>query len=74
MFNTAPGHALGVHFGAIAGLVGVDIIGLSLAVWFERWRDERMEKKEKKEKKKAEEKEKEEKRGRDEVDRGESGS
>jgi hypothetical protein len=70
MYNTAPGHALGVHFGALAGLVGVDIIGLSLAVWFERWRDERMEKKEKK---KAEEKEREEKRGRDEVERGESG-
>jgi hypothetical protein len=64
MFNTAPGHALGVHFGALCGVVGVNIIGLSLAVWFERWRDERSEKKERK---KAEEKEREEKSRREEA-------
>lgn len=39
MFNTAPGHELGVHFGALCGVIGVNIIGLSLGVWFERWRD-----------------------------------
>ncbi|KAI5449661.1 hypothetical protein NCC49_004122 [Naganishia albida] len=71
MFNTAPGHALGVHFGALCGVVGVNIIGLSLAVWFERWRDERMAKRERR---KMEEKERKEKRGREDFDRGESGA
>ena len=70
MFNTAPGHALGVHFGALCGVIGVNVIGLSLAVWFERWRDERSARKERKKKEEDEEKEK---RGREEGDRGESG-
>lgn len=70
MFNTAPGHALGVHFGALCGMIGVNVIGLSLAVWFERWRGERSERKERK--KKEEEAEKEA-RERGEGDRGESG-
>ncbi|KAJ9114044.1 hypothetical protein QFC22_005864 [Naganishia vaughanmartiniae] len=46
MFNTAPGHALGVHFGALCGVIGVNIIGLPLGVWFERWRDGYMERRE----------------------------
>jgi hypothetical protein len=70
MFNTAPGHALGTHFGALSGMIGVNVIGLSLGVWFERWRDERSERKQKK---KEAEKEEDEKRRAGEGDRGESG-
>lgn len=70
MFNTAPGHALGVHFGALCGMIGVNVIALSLGVWFERWRYERSERKQKKKETKKEE---EERRKVGEGDRGESG-
>lgn len=65
-FNVAPASFLGVHFGALFGCIGVNLIGLVFAVWFERWREERSAKKEKEKKK-----EEEEKKG--DNDRGEEG-
>jgi hypothetical protein len=56
MFNTAPGHALGVHFGALCGVIGVNIVGLSLGVWFERWRDGYMARRQEKKQRASEEK------------------
>ncbi len=48
-FNTGPAHQLGVHFGALFGLVAVNVVGLTLSVWFERWREDRSERKKLKE-------------------------
>ncbi|KAJ9093876.1 hypothetical protein QFC21_006249 [Naganishia friedmannii] len=56
MFNTAPGHALGVHFGALCGVIGVNIVGLSLGVWFERWRDGYMARRERRKERASSEK------------------
>jgi hypothetical protein len=30
-----------VHFGALFGLVGVKVVGLSIAIWFDRWRSDK---------------------------------
>lgn len=40
-FNTGPAHHLGVHFGALFGLVGVNVVGLSIAIWFDGWRSDK---------------------------------
>jgi hypothetical protein len=40
-FNNGPAHQLGVHFGALFGLVGVKVVGLSIAIWFDRWRSDK---------------------------------
>jgi hypothetical protein len=65
-FNVAPASHLGVHFGALFATIGVHLICLPLAVWFERWKAEKDAKKEKEKKK-----EEDEKKG--EGDRGEEG-
>jgi len=62
-FNTAPAHRLGLHFGALFGAIGVHLICLPTAVWFERWRDERSAKKEQEKKKQENEKKGEQDRG-----------
>lgn len=65
-FNTAPARKLGLHFGALFGAIGVHLICLPTAVWFERWRDERSARKEREEKKQEEQ-------NKGEQDRGEEG-
>jgi GTPase SAR1 family protein len=58
-FNTSPSSYLGVHFGALFGVIGVNWIFLALAVWLERKRDDKAAKQEQ-EKKQDEEKKQEE--------------
>nr|XP_031862594.1 uncharacterized protein CI109_002092 [Kwoniella shandongensis]KAA5529666.1 hypothetical protein CI109_002092 [Kwoniella shandongensis] len=59
-FGSNLQHRLGLHFGALAGLIGVELIGLPLAIVFERWSMDKSQRKEAQEKREKEEKEREE--------------
>lgn len=55
-FNVAPASRLGKHFGALFGAIGVHLICLPTAIWFERWKEEKDAKKQAKEKREEKEK------------------
>ncbi|KAK8850591.1 hypothetical protein IAR55_004510 [Kwoniella newhampshirensis] len=57
-FGTDLQHRLGLHFGALFALIGVELIGLPLAIAFERWTMDRDQKKQMMAKKEEEEREK----------------
>lgn len=41
VFGTNFRHVVAKHFGIILGVVGVEVIGLTLAILFERWKQDR---------------------------------
>lgn len=51
-YGTNLQHRLGKHFGIIFGLIGVELIGLPLAIFFERWSTDKTARKQQAEKEK----------------------
>lgn len=55
-FGANYDHVLAKHFGILFGVVGVCLIGLTLAIFFERWRSDRDGRRQAAEKEQEEEK------------------
>ena len=64
-FGTDLTHRIGYHFGIIFALIGVEVIGFPLSVFFERWKLDRgkMRAKAKEEEEKGKDREKNQQRG-----------